>query len=356
MINVTSVKGYILEEVLAKLIKNAGYDLLGAAASPDHLKNGGNGLQVQGRGAWHQVDVLGQFKWTPPFSFPIRLFLEAKFRSAKIGVPYVRQALGITEDVNQRVSPLAPQANSYLPTIAHRYFYALASTSGFTGEAATLALAHQISLIDLSHQDYVSLLNAVSVAAGASVSRWTRHRESEDPPSRLRALRSDLRRMFSTAPPDESSLLGDEIPSRLQRRYDDALRSLEDEVAAIGELFVGTANGPFVLLLKADDERRFIEYARHHPFHRISIHWSGTVSAGQIWEIRPIQNRQAYSLTFKLPSLIADWILAQDRSVRRSALAAKMGFLSNLSIHRADQSGKIEIFQMQYEAENFRRE
>jgi hypothetical protein len=74
------LRGYLLEQALAWLLRNSGYRLLvDESQDPDELISSGNGLSVKGRGAEHQADVLGEFAFTPAFSLPIRLFLEAKF-------------------------------------------------------------------------------------------------------------------------------------------------------------------------------------------------------------------------------------------------------------------------------------
>lgn len=67
-----SLRGYVLEELLAKLIQNTGYrPLADASQDPDELENRPNGLAVRGRGGAHQVDVLGELLWIPAFTFPI---------------------------------------------------------------------------------------------------------------------------------------------------------------------------------------------------------------------------------------------------------------------------------------------
>ena len=74
-----SLRGYILEEVLAYLIRTTGYELLvDPSQDPRELGRKGSGLVVKGRGAVHQVDVLGELKWIPAFTFPLRLIVEAK--------------------------------------------------------------------------------------------------------------------------------------------------------------------------------------------------------------------------------------------------------------------------------------
>jgi hypothetical protein len=54
-----TLRGYLLE-ALARLLRHTGYRLL-VHESQDRaeLKQAGNGLRVRGRGADHEVDVLG---------------------------------------------------------------------------------------------------------------------------------------------------------------------------------------------------------------------------------------------------------------------------------------------------------
>src|SRR5207249_10310278 len=151
-ISVESLKGYILEEVLAYLIKGTGYDLLvDPTQDPRDLDWARNGLVVKGRGAVHQVDVLGQLSWVPAFTFPLRLFLEAKFREDTTGISTVRNAIGVILDINQNNSPTREQKPIFQK---FQYVYAICSTSGFPESAQDMALAHQISLIDLSDAEY----------------------------------------------------------------------------------------------------------------------------------------------------------------------------------------------------------
>ena len=96
----SQAKGYLLEIVLAKLLKVNGYDLV--TSSDNEIRFlGRNGLNVKGRGGYHQFDSLGTFRITPPFVYPIRLFLEAKFyTNNKVGIDRVRMGIGILQDVN----------------------------------------------------------------------------------------------------------------------------------------------------------------------------------------------------------------------------------------------------------------
>ncbi|HET9015771.1 MAG TPA: hypothetical protein VFN57_09245 [Thermomicrobiaceae bacterium] len=152
MIAVSTLRGYLLEEVLAWLLRGSGYRFLdNAAQDPDELIEKGGALRVRGRGATHQVDVLGELMFTPAFSLPVCLFLEAKFTDGACGLGIVRNAHGVLHDVNQRH---VPRARSRRLERRFQHNYALFSTGGFTSDAKKYAIAHQISLIDLSGANF----------------------------------------------------------------------------------------------------------------------------------------------------------------------------------------------------------
>src|SRR5215218_1385060 len=114
--------GYLLEEVLAWLIRNAGYRLLvDSTQDTKQLARRGAGLVVRGRGGVHQADVLGELAWIPAFTFPVRLFVEAKYRGNKIGLPEVRAAVGIVDDLNQNYSPLFAGSLASVQRYSYRY-------------------------------------------------------------------------------------------------------------------------------------------------------------------------------------------------------------------------------------------
>src|SRR5579862_6617253 len=143
-----TLRGYVLEEILARLVQNTGYRLLvDASQDTDELENRSNGLAVRGRGGSHQVDVLGELLWIPAFTFPLRLIVEAKARKGTTGIDDVRNAVGVLSDVNQNYTRTDGGRRVLIQKYSYRY--ALFSTSGFSRHAAEYALAHQISLVEI---------------------------------------------------------------------------------------------------------------------------------------------------------------------------------------------------------------
>ena len=156
----SQAKGYLLEIVLSKLLEINGYDVI---TVPDGneiiLKH--NGLNIKGRGGFHQFDTLGKFKITPPFMSPLRLFVEAKFYDSKVGIDKVRMGVGILEDININYSTI-DMTEKELAKERYQYQYAIFSTSGFTKNAQSFAIAHKVHLIDLTGNEYNKIKDLIT--------------------------------------------------------------------------------------------------------------------------------------------------------------------------------------------------
>lgn len=149
----SQVKGYLLEIVLSKLLEINWYDVI-TVPNNNEIISKHNGLNIKGCGGFHQFDTLGKFKITPPFMYPLRLFVEAKFYdSIKVGIDKVRMAVGILEDVNINYSTI-DMTEKELAKEQYQYQYAIFSTSGFTEDAQCFAIAYKIHLIDLTGNEY----------------------------------------------------------------------------------------------------------------------------------------------------------------------------------------------------------
>jgi hypothetical protein len=193
MISEAALRGYVLEEVLARLLRENGYTLLvRASQDEDALRDGSHGLLVRGRGTDHQVDALGELLVPAPFSLPVRLFAEAKFKSDPVGISDARNALGVLNDVNEHYATAAVKD---FPMRRYQYRYVLFSTSGFTPDAQKYALAHQISLIDLQGPAFADLRAIASHTAQRLLSLARSDGLSSFP---LHQMRTALRRALGT--------------------------------------------------------------------------------------------------------------------------------------------------------------
>lgn len=355
-----SLRGYILEEVLAFLIRRTGYKLLvDRSQDTRDLDHRGNGLVVKGRGGVHQVDVLGQLEWIPAFTFPLRLFIEAKFRKQKTGINVVRNAIGVVLDINQNNSPIREEGR-FLQR--YHYAYAIFSTSGFSKHAVDMALAHQISLIDLSGEDFRQLRGIIRQAARdikrrieGNANFMDREIDGDELDDQIdlsrekivTSIRYVLRRELGT------------MPLNVESQYpDDVISNLVEPVVSVAkgydELLVAMANGPFMLVLKADNPGAFIRYATDNPRHKVNIHWDRMIDDGQTWLVNPADGSSAYSLSFKLPEILKSWVFETSENTRKRAFQAKQEFLSVITIYRLVE-GKDQLFRLEFDAESTRR-
>lgn len=275
MVSISALQGFILEELIAKLLQSSGFDLLVEPAQDKHaLTTAGNGLVIRGRGAKHQVDVLGQVRIDIPFSYPIRLFVEAKFRSAPIGLEAVRNAVGVVNDVNEHYSSEHPAARDKTYT-RYQYKYALFSASGFTSTAQTYAITQQISLVDMSVDSYSSILNHARRLARELGSLASIFKLRSFP---LTETRTALRAALGTWPGDESPEVESfgEAEAKVPRPAaaglnpkDEFVRKLPALFAKAAELdeklYFGFSQSPFILVLKPDDPSEAEELLRTAP-------------------------------------------------------------------------------------------
>jgi hypothetical protein len=152
MATITQIRGALLEEAVLFLLKKVGYETHDArtlAASPiDGMRAGHSGLEVRGRGTWHQLDAFALWKHSPAFMYPLQLIVEAKCYSSHrpVGVEVPRNAVGVLKDISENYFTFTRRGQSFQ---APRYNYAAAifSTSGFTQGAVEYAIAHQVFLI-----------------------------------------------------------------------------------------------------------------------------------------------------------------------------------------------------------------
>lgn len=152
MPNIAQIRGGLLEEAILFLLRRIGYEPYSAdALLPEHsdfLRSGHSGLEVRGRGTWHQLDSFALWRHSPAFVYPLHLMVEAKCYAYNrpVGVEVPRNSLGVLKDISENYFTYSRGVDSFR---APRYNCAAAvfSTSGFTRGATEYAVAHQIFLI-----------------------------------------------------------------------------------------------------------------------------------------------------------------------------------------------------------------
>lgn len=212
MATITQIRGALLEEAVLFLLKKVGYDTYDPAALQQHhlsyLRKGHAGLEVRGRGTWHQLDAFALWKFSPAFMYPLHLMVEAKCYASHrpVGVEVPRNSVGVLKDISENYFTYTSRG-TVISGPRYNYTAAVFSTSGYTRGAVEYAVAHQVFLIQYENvpviqplinfilefdQNCINLLGqqAISAARGyfRSCLAANANAEISDPPPELTEL------------------------------------------------------------------------------------------------------------------------------------------------------------------------
>lgn len=152
MANIPQVRGALLEEAVLFLLRKVGYQPYDPAAltavQSEHMRLGASGLEVRGRGTWHQLDAFALWQHSPAFMYPMHLMVEAKCYAANrpVGVEVPRNSVGVLKDISENYFTYSGRGQQVRGP-RFNYTAAVFSTSGFTQGAVEYAIAHQVFLV-----------------------------------------------------------------------------------------------------------------------------------------------------------------------------------------------------------------
>lgn len=354
-------KGYILEEILAHLMRISGYRLIDSAPPyderdliPPDLCMRWNGLNLRWRWAYHQVDVLWEFNWTPAFIFPLRLITEAKFYSHdKVDIDVVRSQIGILADINQNHFSISNHFKT-----RHNYSSVIFSASGFTKDAIDMAYAHQIPLIDLNNPIYNWIKYWINNFSDF-IFRGRAQISAKEANILRTALRIFLKNIYSNNAEPNSFLT--HIMERLAwNDYDYDLKNASNAITSIiqdrRKLFLGSSKWWLGLILYTETPEEFIMFSKRFPSHDIIINWKND---GKIWTIEPMRkldNSIFYILKFNLPDRLYELIFKTSDNIQEAALNLKEQMFSVISIYYYDHEENSDyVFNLRFDLSNFKR-
>lgn len=160
----------------------------------------------------------------------------------------------------------------------------------------------------------------------------------------VNALRTDMRLALDTFPPGFED--GDGLPGWIASEVGPVVEAAR----AYDELLVGMTNGPYMLVLKADNFGRFVAEAQRNPHQRVTIRWGPLYDQGRTWIVTPVESPDTYTLTFRLPKLLSRWVFATSEDVRQRAWQVKQDFFSTIVIYRYVE-GRDWLIRLEFDPE-----
>ena len=353
----SQAKGYLLEIVLAKLLKVNGYDLVTSSDNEIRFLET-NGLNVKGRGGYHQFDSLGTFRITPPFVYPIRLFLEAKFYTNKVGIDRIRMGIGILQDVNTNYSTVE-MTSEELKLPKYNYNYAIFSTSGFTNGAQRLAIAHKIYLMDLSSGYYQWIRDFINQIVDKLFIRYSNSGDD---------ISSDI---FNDFKEYFSRWVNDLSYNQLYRWFDfniqqSVVNEFVNQMQNVRSIYIASTKSSQIIALIPDNDDEFRNSLLRDPHQEVTITWNE--NENDVWIVRPTRNYDRYRLTFQLPSVIREYIFnnsvnqyesAYDEKRRSFGMLSFIAYLDGinptlctLKFNEEETKCRVERYNSQFRLEN----
>lgn len=324
----SQARGYLLEIVLSKLIEINGYEII-KKADGNEIVSKPNGLNVRGRGGFHQFDTLGKFKITPPFIYPLRLFVEAKFYDVqkKVGIDRVRMGVGILEDVNTNYSTVKTN-NEKLSVERYQYHYAIFSTSGFTEDAQRFAIAHKIHLIDLTCDEYKTIIEPIREIV-EKIDDIFSQRKDNIPKEKFSLFREYFFKVINEEI-DESAYI-----QELINKIPDLNRYISEELVAkitdlkkniAGQLiYLATGNSPYIIPLFSN--KNVNEILKKNPHQDVAITWEEGNS--NKWTIT-FNNEQKPIIKFTLPEILHQYMISDKNRIGHNAMNIKNNQINRL--------------------------
>lgn len=309
-----SIKGKLFEYFVYRLLYACGFKPI----VPDGLLvyKGGPGLMVQGVGQPHNADVLLSPPIQTPFYYPTRLVVECKCYKEAIGLPQIRNALGLRDDINNfeiitedilrnRQANRSTQPKFY-PMKRYVYQVAVASIDGFKATAFPFAQAHRIPLISFAHSAlFANVRNAIS--------------ELDDLARRNGELGQRITSRISDAMlhPDRN-VYSDNFDYEQWHTYIEEVEFIENRIT-IGLLEDGT----ILFLLQANQEETRL-YAPEIQTDGCTIHWHR--GDDSTW----VLSNRGTVYHFELPrEIYRQWERTEGQQ-RRDALRIKQDYFSKI--------------------------
>jgi len=309
MANISQVRGALLEEAILFLLEKVGYETINQNTSilDDSLRAGSSGLDVRGRGAWHQIDALASFRSSPAFMYPLRLMVEAKCYQASrpVGIEVARNSVGVLKDISENYFTMHSRGGISSQAPRFNYHAAIFSTSGYTSGATAYAVAHQIFLIQYENVPVIQpLIDAIMAFNDNCITNYGKRAISE--------VREIYRNVLNerTYPVSTPRYVTEEGREMIES-------SIIDAASSIHGSYFGMLQGRWPLHLLTSTELPAVAFSSDTVQCRVTGYESGN------WKFTPSNTLREsegwFELQFSLPEDIA--AMVRDNFSDREAVA-----------------------------------
>ena len=317
------LRGAILEEVVLYLLRQSGYTPLGNSGGDSTIRVGHSGLELRGRGAWHQIDSIADFRVTPPFGYPIRLLVEAKFLTSKVGLPVIRNSTGVHKDVTENWI-VEPGITGLPARKRYHYLSAVFSATEFTQPAQQYAYAQDVYLVPLARSAFMApVIQTIGTVQANDIAQ----------PFSISQVRGYLRRKL---------LHAEFEPAGHDQSY--VIRNLDQVVAACDSLKYGViamfgARFPAFLVAAPSVDVNALPHRM-----KVRIRW-----LNNNWYIEAMNGRELFS--FDLPEELFH-LYADSGSFDRVSIAEIKGaVMSDFFAYQLHDDNELRIIQFQLDRE-----
>ncbi len=307
-------RGTLFEQFIKEILINSGFE----PVVPDGkiVYSGSPGLMLHGLAQPHNTDVLVNPPFQIPFYFPSRLIVECKCYKKAVGLPVIRNALGLREDVNSfdivTEEILEKRRNYRRHGLAiadiERYFFqvAVASLSGFTKPAQEFALVHRIPLIDIKRMPFAKKLReALQIDDN----------ESDE----------DQLEETSDIVSDNAEPMIDIEWENLKDKFEDTFNNFCVAILSSGDiLFIYTVQGGKWFFGEVEE---------------VEIHWT---TEKKLWLIKPYQKSGNFQSWFELPDVLFEQWAMKGYS-KEAALDTKERYFQYIYVMGKDERNKVHL-------------
>lgn len=246
--------------------------------------------------------------------------------------------------------------NEELKLPKYNYNYAIFSTSGFTGDAQRLALAHKIKLIDLSSGYYSWIRDFINQIVDRLFSR-----NNDDISSRV----------FNDFKEDFSRWINNLNYNQLDRWFDfdyqlSDVNEFVNQMQNVRSIYIASTKSSQIIAFIPDNDDEFRNSLLRNPHQKVTITWNE--NENDVWIVRPNGNYVQYRLTFQLPSIIRDYIFnnsvnqyesAYDEKTRSFGMLSFIAYLDGenptlctLEFDEEETKCRVERYNNQFRLEN----